>query len=150
MRGADGAFLGISGKPDYVRASCEGSLKRLGVETIDLYYQHRVDPQTPIEETVGAMAELVREGKVTYVGSSNFAGWDIATAQSAAARRNFLGLASEQSLYNLAARTVELEVLPACRSYGVGVIPWSPLAGGALAGGLSGATGGRRAPASPG
>jgi aryl-alcohol dehydrogenase-like predicted oxidoreductase len=91
------------------------------------------------------MEQLVREGKVTYVGSSNLAGWDIATAQSVAARRNFLGLASEQSLYNLAARTVELEVIPALRYYGVGLIPWSPIGMGLLGGVLRKASEGRRA-----
>src|SRR4051812_30551173 len=91
------------------------------------------------------MEQLVREGKVVYVGSSNFAGWQIAQACERAAARHFLGLVSEQSLYNLTARTIELEVIPACRAYGVGLIPWSPLAGGLLGGALAGARDGRRA-----
>jgi aryl-alcohol dehydrogenase-like predicted oxidoreductase len=95
---------------------------------------HHVDRRTPWDEIWQAMEQLVREGKVLYVGSSNFAGWHIAQANESAKARQFLGLVSEQSLYNLAARTVELEILPACRSYGVGVIPWSPLAGGMLGG----------------
>jgi aryl-alcohol dehydrogenase-like predicted oxidoreductase len=95
---------------------------------------HHVDRNAPWDEIWQAMEKLVDDGKVIYVGSSNFAGWHIAQANEAAARRNFLGLVSEQSLYNLASRTVELEVLPACRHYGLGVIPWSPLAGGMLGG----------------
>jgi aryl-alcohol dehydrogenase-like predicted oxidoreductase len=95
---------------------------------------HHVDRNAPWEEIWQAMELLVQHGKVVYVGSSNFAGWHIAQANEAANARHFLGLVSEQSLYNLAARTVELEVLPACRSYGLGVIPWSPLAGGMLGG----------------
>jgi len=106
---------------------------------------HHVDRRTPWDEIWQAMEQLVREGKVTYVGSSNFAGWDIATAQGAAARCNFLGLVSEQSLYNLTARTIELEVIPACRFYGVGLIPWSPIGMGLLGGGLRKAKDGRRA-----
>ena len=91
------------------------------------------------------MEQLVREGKVIYIGSSNFAGWDIATAQCVAAARHFMGLVSEQSLYNLSARTIELEVIPACRHYGVGLIPYSPLGGGLLGGALRKASEGRRA-----
>jgi aryl-alcohol dehydrogenase-like predicted oxidoreductase len=116
----------------------------LRTEHIDLYQMHHVDRRTPWDEIWQAMEQLVREGKVTYVGSSNFAGWDIATAQCAAARRNFLGLASEQSLYNLTARTVELEVIPALRFYGVGLIPWSPIGTGLLGGVLRKANEGRR------
>ena len=100
---------------------------------------------TPWEEIWQAMEQLVTAGKVLYVGSSNFAGWHIAQAQGAAAPRNFLGLVSEQSLYNLAARTIELELIPACRAYGLGLIPWSPLGGGLLGGVLKKATEGRRA-----
>jgi aryl-alcohol dehydrogenase-like predicted oxidoreductase len=91
------------------------------------------------------MELLVQQGKVIYVGSSNFAGWDIATAQSVAAARHFMGLVSEQSLYNLNARTIELEVIPACRHYGLGIIPWSPIGGGLLGGVLRRASSGRRA-----
>jgi aryl-alcohol dehydrogenase-like predicted oxidoreductase len=106
---------------------------------------HHIDRDTPWEEIWQAMETLVQQGKVIYVGSSNFAGWHIVQAQCAARARNFMGLVSEQSLYNLAARTVELEVLPACEAYGLGVIPWSPLAGGMLGGALAKAREGRRA-----
>ena len=129
----------------HIRKACEDSLRRLQADHIDLYQMHHIERTTPWEEIWQAMEQLVREGKVLYVGSSNFAGWDIATAQSAAAARHFMGLVSEQSLYNLAARTIELEVIPACRHYGVGLIPWSPLAGGLLGGALRKATEGRRA-----
>ncbi len=130
-----------------VRRECEASLKRLQTDHIDLYQMHHIDRSTPWEELWQAMEQLVREGKVLYVGSSNFAGWHIVAANEAAARRNFLGLVSEQSKYSLLERTVELEVLPACRQYGLGVIPWSPLAGGMLAGLLrtEAPKGGRRA-----
>jgi aryl-alcohol dehydrogenase-like predicted oxidoreductase len=128
----------------HIRRACEASLRRLRTDHIDLYLMHHVDRRTPWDEIWQAMEQLVREGKVTYVGSSNFAGWDIATAQCAAARRNFLGLASEQSLYNLTARTVELEVIPALRFYGVGLIPWSPIGMGLLGGVLRKANEGRR------
>jgi aryl-alcohol dehydrogenase-like predicted oxidoreductase len=101
---------------------------------IDLYQMHHVDRDTPWDEIWQAMDLLVQQGKVLYVGSSNFAGWHIVKANEAARRRNSLGLVSEQSLYNLAERSIELEVLPACRDYGVGVIPWSPLFGGVLGG----------------
>ncbi|MCU0728480.1 MAG: aldo/keto reductase [Planctomycetes bacterium] len=117
----------------HIRDACEASLRRLGTDRIDLYQMHHVDRTAPWEEIWPAMENLVREGKVLYVGSSNFAGWHIATANQVAARRNFLGLVSEQSLYNLTERTVELEVIPACLEYGLGVLPWSPLAMGALA-----------------
>ena len=129
----------------HVRRACEGSLTRLRTDYLDLYQMHHVDRATPWEEIWQAMEQLVCEGKVVYVGSSNFAGWQIARANERAAARHLLGLVSEQSLYNLSARTVELEVLPACRAYGVGVIPWSPLAGGLLAGALEQAKEGRRA-----
>ena len=105
---------------------------------------HHVDRDTPWDEIWQAMELLVQQGKVIYVGSSNFAGWHIAQANERAARRDFLGLVSEQSLYNLNARTVELEVLPACGEYGVGVIPWSPLGGGVLGGALQKLAEGRR------
>jgi aryl-alcohol dehydrogenase-like predicted oxidoreductase len=128
-----------------IRKACEDSLRRLQTDHIDLYQMHHVDRATPWEEIWQAMEQLVREGKVIYVGSSNFAGWHIARANEAARERHFLGLVAEQSLYNLNARTVELEVLPASESYGLGVIPWSPLAGGLLGGVLRKAETGRRA-----
>jgi aryl-alcohol dehydrogenase-like predicted oxidoreductase len=128
----------------HIREACEGSLRRLKTDYIDLYQMHHVDRETPWDEIWQAMELLVQQGKVIYVGSSNFAGWHIAQAQAAAERRHFLGLVSEQSLYNLTMRTIELEVLPACRAYGLGVIPWSPLASGALAGILGDRGKGRR------
>jgi aryl-alcohol dehydrogenase-like predicted oxidoreductase len=132
----------------HIRTACEDSLRRLQTDHIDLYQMHHIDRLTPWEEVWQAMELLVRQGKVTYIGSSNFAGWDIATAQSAATARHFMGLVSEQSLYNLSARTVELEVIPACRHHGLGVIPWSPVGGGLLGGALrKAATEGRRAAA---
>jgi NDP-hexose C3-ketoreductase / dTDP-4-oxo-2-deoxy-alpha-D-pentos-2-ene 2,3-reductase len=118
----------------HIRAACEESLRRMRTDHIDLYQMHHVDRQAPWEEIWQAMEVLVAQGKVLYVGSSNFAGWHIAQAQGAARERHFLGLVSEQSLYNLSARTIELEVIPACRTYGLGLIPWSPLAGGLLGG----------------
>jgi aryl-alcohol dehydrogenase-like predicted oxidoreductase len=129
----------------HIREACEASLRRLQTDHIDLYQMHHVDRNTPWDEIYQAMDLLVAQGKVIYVGSSNFAGWHITAAIEAARRRGSLGLVSEQSLYNLTARTVELEVLPACEAYGVGVLPWSPLAGGLLGGGLRTATEGRRA-----
>jgi aryl-alcohol dehydrogenase-like predicted oxidoreductase len=121
----------------HIVAGCEASLRRLQTDRIDLYQMHHVDRAAPWDEVWQAMETLVEQGKIIYAGSSNFAAWHIVQANEAAGRRNFLGLVSEQSLYNLMARTVELEVLPACRAYGVGVIPWSPLAGGLL-GGMTG------------
>jgi len=118
----------------HIRTACEDSLRRLQTDHLDLYQMHHVDRRTPWDEIWQAMERLVADGKVLYVGSSNFAGWHIAQASEAAKARHFLGLVSEQSLYNLKARTVELEVLPACQAYGLGVIPWSPLDGGLLAG----------------
>ena len=117
-----------------IRRACEGSLRRLQTDYIDVYQMHHIDRSTPWEEIWQAMEVLVQQGKVLYVGSSNFAGWHIAQAQEAARSRHFMGLTSEQSLYNLVERTVELEVLPACRAYGLGLIPWSPLHGGLLGG----------------
>jgi aryl-alcohol dehydrogenase-like predicted oxidoreductase len=131
----------------HIRRACEDSLRRLQTDHIDLYQMHHIDRATPWEEIWQAMEQLVREGKVIYVGSSNFAGWHIARANEVARSRHFLGLVSEQSIYNLNARTVELEVLPACEAYGLGVIPWSPLAGGLLGGVLDKAKTGRRADA---
>ncbi len=127
-----------------VRA-CDASLRRLQTDWIDLYQFHHVDLRTPWEEIWQACETLVAQGKVLYVGSSNHAAWQIAAANEAAARRHFQGLVSEQSHYNLLTRHVELEVLPAAEHYGVGIIPWSPLAGGLLAGVLEKAEEGRRA-----
>lgn len=128
----------------HIRKACEGSLRRLQTDVIDLYQMHHVDRSTPWEEIWQAMEQLVREGKILYVGSSNFAGWHIATAQCEARNRHFMGLVSEQSIYNLATRTIELEVIPACRQYGLGLIPWSPMEGGLLSGALQKANEGRR------
>ena len=119
-----------------IRRACEASLRRMQTDHIDLYQMHHVDRDTRWDEIWQAMDLLVQQGKVLYVGSSNFAGWQIVKANETARRRNSLGLVSEQSLYNLAERSIELEVLPACRDYGVGVIPWSPLLGGLLGGAL--------------
>src|ERR1700712_5313488 len=128
-----------------IRRACDASLKRLQTDYIDLYQMHHVDRDTPWDEIWQAMDVLVQQGKVLYVGSSNFAGWHIVQANEAASRRGSLGLVSEQSLYNLNARTIELEVLPACEHYGVGMIPWSPLGGGLLGGVLADReAGGRR------
>jgi len=126
---------------------CEASLRRLQTDRIDLYQMHHIDRTCPFDEIWQAMETLVAQGKIIYVGSSNFAGWDIATAQQTAAQRHFLGLVSDQSVYNLEQRALDLEVLPACRHYGLGVIPWSPLAGGLLAGVLQKQSSGRRASA---
>lgn len=117
-----------------VRKSCDDSLKRLKTDHIDLYQMHHIDNETPWEEIWQAMEQLVREGKIIYVGSSNFAAWNIAQAQSSASIKHFMGLVSEQSLYNLSDRMIELEVIPACRAYGIGIIPWSPLKEGLLGG----------------
>ena len=118
----------------HIRKACEASLARLKTDRIDLYQMHHVHRDTPWEEIWQAMDQLRREGKVIYVGSSNFAGLHIAQGNEAAKRRGIMGLVSEQSLYNLTARMIELEVIPACESYGLGLIPWSPLAGGLLGG----------------
>ena len=124
--------------------SADESLRRLQTDWIDLYQFHHVDLATPWDEIWQACETLVAQGKVLYVGSSNHAGWQIAAANEAAGRRHFQGLVSEQSIYNLLTRHIELEVLPAAQHYGVGIIPWSPLAGGLLAGVLEKAEGGRR------
>jgi aryl-alcohol dehydrogenase-like predicted oxidoreductase len=126
----------------HLRRACEASLRRLQSDHIDLYQMHHVDRATPWEEIWQAMEQLVREGKISYVGSSNFAAWDVALGQSAASARHFLGLTSEQSLYNLAVRTVELELVPALRHLGIGLIAYSPLHAGLLAGALEAATAG--------
>ncbi len=128
----------------HIIKACEDSLKRLQTDHIDLYQMHHIHPEAPWEEIWQAMEQLVRSGKVIYVGSSNFAAWNIAQANEAAKNRHFLGLVSEQSLYNLNARTIELEVIPACRTYGLGLICWSPLAGGLLGGVLRKNAKGRR------
>lgn len=128
----------------HIRAACEASLKRLQTDHIDLYQMHHIDRDTPWDEVWQAMDLLVAQGKVIYVGSSNFAGWHLAQANEAARRRNSLGLVSEQSLYNLTERTVELEVAPAAAHYGLGLLLWSPLGGGLLGGVLDGQVGTRR------
>jgi aryl-alcohol dehydrogenase-like predicted oxidoreductase len=117
-----------------IRRACDASLRRLQTDYIDLYQMHHIDRGTPWEEIWEAMEVLRLQGKILYVGSSNFAGWHIAKAQAAAAERHFMGLVSEQSIYNLISRKVEMETLPAAADYGLGVIPWSPLQGGLLGG----------------
>ncbi|HET7400366.1 MAG TPA: aldo/keto reductase [Usitatibacter sp.] len=128
MRGADGSFRGVNGRPEYVREACEASLQRLGVDVIDLYYQHRVDPQTPIEDTVGAMADLVRAGKVRFLGLSEAAP---ATVRRAHAVHPIAALQTEYSLWS---RDPEDEILPAVRELGIGFVPYSPLGRGFLTG----------------
>ncbi len=128
VRGTDGAFLGINGKPEYVRSACDASLKRLGIDTIDLYYQHRVDLNTPIEETVGAMAELVRAGKVRYIGLSEAAPVTIRRAHK------IHPITALQTEYSLWTRDVESEILPTCRDHGIGFVAYSPLGRGFLTG----------------
>lgn len=127
-----------------IRKHCEGSLKRLQTDWIDLYQMHHIDRDCPWDETWQAFDSLIDQGKVVYVGSSNFAGWDIATACQEASRRGMMGLVSEQSIYHLNNRMIELEVIPACRHYGLGLIPWSPLGGGLLGGALEKMQTGRR------
>lgn len=127
-----------------IRKHCEGSLQRLQTDWIDLYQMHHVDHDCPWDETWYAFDALVKQGKVVYVGSSNFAGWDIATACQEAEKRGMMGLVSEQSIYHLDNRMIELEVIPACRHYGLGLIPWSPLGGGLLGGALEKSKSGRR------
>lgn len=129
----------------HIRHACEESLRRLHTDHLDLYQMHHVAREAPWEEIWQAMETLVQQGKVLYVGSSNFAGLHIAQAQFAARERHFMGLVSEQSLYNLNARMIELEVIPALRTFGLGLIPWSPLAGGLLGGALKKQAEGRRA-----
>ncbi|MEW4372123.1 aldo/keto reductase [Paenibacillus kandeliae] len=128
VRGEDGSYQGIKGTPDYVREACEKSLKRLGVDVIDLYYQHRVDPDVPIEETIGAMAELVREGKVRYLGMSEAAPDTIRRAHAV------FPISALQTEYSLWSREVEDEILPLCRELGIGFVPYSPLGRGFLTG----------------
>ena len=128
VRGEDGSFKGVCGRPDYVRSACEASLKRLGVETIDLYYQHRVDPDVAIEETVGAMAELVSQGKVRYLGLSEAAPETIRRAHAAHP------IAALQTEYSLWSRDAEEEILPTVRELGIGYVAYSPLGRGFLTG----------------
>lgn len=128
VRGQDGAFLGVNGRPEYVLSACDASLKRLGVDHIDLYYQHRVDPNVPIEETVGAMAELVESGKVRYLGLSEAAS---ATIRRAHKVHRITALQTEYSLWT---RDVEDEILPTCHELGIGFVPYSPLGRGFLTG----------------
>ncbi len=127
----------------HIRRACDDSLKRLQTDYLDLYQMHHIFRESPWEEVWQAYEVLVQQGKVIYAGSSNFAGWHIAKANEAAKKRNFLGLVSEQSKYHLLCRDIELEVIPACLDYGLGLIPWSPLGGGLLAGKPTG-EGGRR------
>jgi len=130
----------------HIRAACDQSLRRLQTDHVDLYQMHHVDRSTPWDEVWQAMELLVAQGKVIYVGSSNFAAWHIVAATEAARHRGSMGLVSEQSLYNLVTRTIELEVIPACAAYGVGLLPYSPLGGGLLGGVLKkSAETGRRA-----
>lgn len=131
----------------HIQMACDASLMRLKVDHIDLYQMHHIDRTAPMEEIWQAMDRLIAQGKITYVGSSNFPGWKIAQANEKANARGRLGLVSEQSLYNLIERRAELEVLPAAREYGVGVIVWSPLAGGLLAGASPDAEGRRQSDA---
>jgi aryl-alcohol dehydrogenase-like predicted oxidoreductase len=131
VRGRNGEFLGVRGDPEYVRSACEASLKRLGVDVIDLYYQHRVDPKVPIEETVGAMAELVKEGKVRFLGLSEAGAQTIRRAQAVHP------IAALQSEYSLFTRDVETEILPTCRELGIGFVAYSPLGRGFLTGELT-------------
>jgi aryl-alcohol dehydrogenase-like predicted oxidoreductase len=128
VRDADGKFVGVCGHPDYVRSACDASLRRLGVEVIDLYYQHRVDPQTPIEETVGAMSELVRAGKVRFLGLSEAAPTTLRRAMKVHP------ITALQTEYSLWTRDVEKEILPTCRELGIGFVAYSPLSRGFLTG----------------
>ncbi len=118
----------------HIKKACEDSLRRLKTDHIDLYQMHHIDRETPWEEIWQAMEQLVREGKVIYVGSSNFAAWNIVEAMYKAKEKHFLGLVSEQSIYSLRNRHIELEVIPACQEMGIGIIPWSPIGGGILGG----------------
>ena len=130
VRGPDPASRDVNGRPEYVRSACEGSLRRLGIETIDLYYQHRVDPKTPIEETVGAMAQLIKEGKVRYLGLSE------AGAQTVRRACAVHPIAALQTEYSLWSRDPEDEILPTCRELGVGFVAYSPFSRGILTGQL--------------
>ncbi len=127
-----------------IKRACEDSLKRLKTDHIDLYQMHHIDRETPWEEIWQAMEQLIREGKIIYVGSSNFAAWNIVEANYKAKEKHMLGLVSEQSIYSLRNRHIELEVIPACKAMGVGIIPWSPMGGGILCGILDKPETGRR------
>ena len=143
VRGENGEFLGIRGDAEYVRTACEASLQRLGLDTIDLYYQHRVDPEVPIEETVGAMAELVQEGKVRHLGLSE------AGAETIRKAVEVHPISALQTEYSLWERSVEEEILPTIRELGIGFVAYSPLGRGFLTGkirSVDGPRGGRRAP----
>ena len=129
----------------HIRQACDASLRRLQTDHIDLYQMHHVDRDTPWEEIWQAMEQLIRAGKILYLGSSNFAAWHIVKANAVANERGLLGIVSEQSIYHLNNRTVELEVLPMCLAEGVGVLPWSPVGGGLLGGVLEKEAEGRRA-----
>jgi aryl-alcohol dehydrogenase-like predicted oxidoreductase len=128
VRGENGEFLGINGRPEYVKQACDASLRRLGVDYIDLYYQHRVDPNTPIEETVGAMADLVKAGKIRYIGLSE------ASTQTIRRANNVHQITAVQTEYSLWSRDVEDEILPICRELEIGFVPYSPLGRGFLTG----------------
>jgi aryl-alcohol dehydrogenase-like predicted oxidoreductase len=130
-RAADGAFLGVCGTPEYVAESCDASLKRLGVEVIDLYYQHRIDPAVPIEDTVGAMQRLVEAGKVRFLGLSEANGASVRRAAKVAP------IAALQSEYSLWTREIETDALPACREHGIALVPYSPLGRGFLTGAIA-------------
>lgn len=131
QRGADGSWLGVNGRPEYVRSACEASLQRLGIDCIDLYYQHRVDANVPIEETVGAMKELVLAGKVRYLGLSE------ASAPTIRRAHAVHPISALQSEYSLFTRDVEAEILPACRALGIGLVAYSPLSRGLLTGAIA-------------
>ncbi len=130
VRNSQGEFLGVDGSPEYVKRACEASLKRLGVDHIDLYYQHRIDPDVPVEETVGAMAELVKEGKIKYIGLSE-AG--VSTLKRASSEHPVSVLQSEYSLWS---RQLESDILPTCKELGIGLVPYSPLGRGFLTGAI--------------
>ncbi len=130
VRGEDGSFLGINGRPEYVKQACDASLKRLGIDYIDLYYQHRVDPNVPIEETIGAMADLVKEGKVRYLGMSE------AKPETFRRANSVHPITALQTEYSLWSRDVEDEILPTCRELGIGFVPYSPLGRGFLTGAI--------------
>jgi aryl-alcohol dehydrogenase-like predicted oxidoreductase len=134
MRGANGPDWGARGSRRYIRSAVESSLRRLKTEWIDLYQLHAPDPLTPIEETLASLSELVREGKVRYIGCSNFAAWEIADADWTARRHGYERFISAQNRYNLLERDIEAEVVPACERFGVGVLPFFPLANGLLTG----------------
>ncbi len=135
VRTADGTRLGINGRPEYVRQACEASLKRLGIDSIDLYYQHRVDPNTPIEDTIGAMSRLVEEGKIRFIGMSE------ASARTLRRANKVHHVTALQSEYSLWTRDVEKEILPACHELGTGFVPFSPLGRGFLTGRIKDTTG---------